>query len=163
MIQIYFGEGKGKTSAAIGAGVRALGRGKKVVIARFLKDNNSGEVLALSRMDGCKIIERPKNVPFYFCASEEEKAVLKETEKKTWREAKKERCDMLILDELLDAADLIGESEIEEFLKSSDSEIVITGHKKIERIFALADYISEIKKEKHPFDGGCAAREGIEY
>lgn len=163
MIHIYYGNGKGKTSAAIGAGIRACGHGKKVILIRFLKTENSGEVGVLRNIPNFQVLGRPDSIPFYFCADDKRKEICEIAENESWEQAKKADCDMLILDEFLDVVNIIGEDDALEFLKKCNAELIITGHCRNEKIFAIADYISEMKKERHPFDKGCKAREGIEF
>lgn len=71
--------------------------------------------------------------------------------------------DIIVLDEFLDVISLLGEKYVEEISFSPDKEYVITGHIKNDFLFDKADYITEMRKEKHPFDSGVAARRGIEY
>ena len=78
MIQIYCGDGKGKTTAATGLAVRAAGSGMKVLFARFLKNENSAELCVLDQIPGIEVIHLPKSYGFYNTQSEEEKAETKQ-------------------------------------------------------------------------------------
>ncbi len=78
MIQIYCGDGKGKTTAAIGLAVRAAGRGNPVVIAQFLKSADSGERLILGKLSGVTLLEIPDEMKFVFAMNEEEKRAERE-------------------------------------------------------------------------------------
>ena len=167
MIHIYYGNGKGKTSAAIGLGIRACGQDLKVVIAQFLKSDNSGEIKVIKNISNFCTLESPQKLPFYFQMNDSQKLEYNDFALTLFNNAKDFDGDVYILDELLDAVQLniIPLDYVVTFLKenSSKKEIVITGHSVIEEIFSCADYISEIKKIKHPYDKGYIARRGIEY
>ena len=171
MIQIYCGDGKGKTTAATGLAVRAAGSGMKVLFARFLKNENSAELCVLDQIPGIEVIHLPKSYGFYNTQSEEEKAETKQMYGELWRyaldRAKNGACDMLVMDEFM-AADhygLVPHEEAIQFLKEKPEglEVVLTGRDPSEDLIRTADYVSEIRKVKHPFDCGVYARRGIEY
>ena len=171
MIHIYCGDGKGKTTAATGLAVRAAGSGMKVLFARFLKNENSAELCVLDQIPGIEVIHLPKSYGFYNTQSEEEKAETKQMYEELWKyaldRAKNGACDMLVMDEFM-AADrygLIPHEEAIQFLKEKPEglEVVLTGRDPSEDLIRTADYVSEIRKVKHPFDCGVYARRGIEY
>ena len=170
MIHIYCGDGKGKTTAATGLAVRAAGSGMKVLFARFLKNENSAELCVLDQIPGIEVIHLPKSYGFYNTQSEEEKAETKQMYEELWKyaldRAKNGACDMLVMDEFM-AADrygLIPHEEAIQFLKEKPEglEVVLTGREPGEELLALADYVTEMRKVKHPFDQGIPARKGIE-
>ncbi len=170
-IHIYCGDGKGKTTAALGLAVRAAGRGKKVLIARFLKTDDSGEVMALSQISGITVLPCKKTFGFYFQMTESQKREAEEYYgdllKKAWSQASEEGYDMLILDEIMAACTcrLVSEGKLVQYLeeKPKELEVVMTGRNPPEQLIHMAEYVSEIHKRKHPFDVGIGAREGIEY
>lgn len=171
MIHIYCGDGKGKTTAATGLAVRAAGSGMKVLFARFLKNENSAELCVLDQIPGIEVIHLPKSYGFYNTQSEEEKAETKQMYEELWKyaldRAKNGACDMLVMDEFM-AADrygLIPHEEAIQFLKEKPEglEVVLTGRDPSDEILELADYISEVKMVRHPFEKGIRARKGIEY
>lgn len=171
LIHIYCGDGKGKTSAAIGLAVRAAGSGMKVLFTRFLKNENSAELKILDQIPEIEVIHLPKSYGFYHTLTEEEKSETKQMYGTLWQTAwervKKGECDMLIMDEFM-AADrygLIPHKEALTFLmeKPREVEVVLTGRNPSEDLLKVADYVSEIRKVKHPFDDGIPARRGIEY
>lgn len=169
MIHIYCGDGKGKTSAAIGLAVRAAGRKKKIVIARFLKTEDSGEVEILRGIDGITVIPCEKTFGFVFSmdeATRKEAAAYYLSLFLRAAEMAKEN-DVLILDEIMAAIsyDMVPEDMVCRFLKDKPKtlEVILTGRNPGERLLDLADYVSEITKRKHPYDRGIRAREGIEY
>ena len=171
MIQIYCGDGKGKTTAATGLAVRAAGSGMKVLFARFLKNENSAELCVLDQIPGIEVIHLPKSYGFYNTQSEEEKAETKQMYGELWRyaldRAKNGACDMLVMDEFMAAYryGLIPNEEALCFLekKPTGLEVVLTGRDPDLRLVEKADYVSEICKVKHPYDRGIRARRGIEY
>ena len=155
MIQIYYGFGKGKTTAAIGQGMRAKGAGKSVTFVQFLKDNKSSELSVLP----FDIFNAPDSLPFN-----------PGKEYQAWVDSaidyiENSESDIIILDEFLDVVDsfLSVEKALDILNTLADREVVITGHKEIEELFEKADYITFMDKIKHPFDLGVKARKGIEY
>ena len=155
-VHIYCGDGKGKTTAAVGLAVRAAGCGRKVLITRFLKTDHSGEVAALGLIPGITVTPCEKSFGFTFRMTEEQKkeaavyytALLDRTLKK----AAKGGYHMLVLDEIMAVMNC-----------GLVLEVVMTGREPSEELISLADYVSEIRKVKHPYDQGISAREGIEY
>ena len=171
LIHIYCGDGKGKTTAATGLAVRAAGRGKRVVIARFLKTDDSGEVPVLKQIPGITVIPCTKTFGFYFRMTEEQK---KEAAvyysgllEQAWQTAKEQKAGLLVLDEIMAVMkyEIISVDEMLEFLKniSEEVEVVLTGRNPAPRLVEAADYVSEIRKIKHPYDKGVTARKGIEF
>lgn len=169
-IHIYCGDGKGKTTAAVGLAVRAAGRGKKVLAARFLKTDDSGEVAVLNTIRGIVVQPCVKTFGFYAQMTEEQKIEAAEYYQnlleESWEMAQ-DGFDLLILDEIMAACryGLVREEWLIEKLsqKREDLEVVLTGRNPSKELTELADYISEICKVKHPYDDGLPARKGIEY
>lgn len=170
-IHIYCGDGKGKTTAAVGLAVRAAGCGKKVLITRFLKTDNSGEVKSLGQLPGIKVTPCEKSFGFFSKMSEEQKS---EAEvyysrllESTLDQAAKEAFDLLVLDEIMAVCNfgLVKEARVLDFLASrpEELEVVLTGRDPSDQLIEAADYVSEIKKVKHPYDKGIMARRGIEF
>ena len=159
MIQIYCGDGKGKTSAAVGLAVRAAGAGLSVLFAQFLKTGDSAELAALSRAGGIDVALPARSFGFVWTLSEEEEAQMHEVYAAFWRELaeRAEGYDVFVADELLDAINL---GLID---RPVGLEVVLTGRDPVPELVELADYVSEVQKVKHPFDRGVAARRGIEY
>lgn len=170
-VHIYCGDGKGKTTAAIGLAVRAAGCKKRVLITRFLKTDHSGEVPALAAIPGIAVTPCKKSFGFFFNMTDEQKkeaaAYYQELLEKTLMRAVEESFDMVVLDEIMAVMNfgLVKEERVLEFLKGRPEglEVVLTGREPSEALIGLSDYVSEIRKVKHPYDRGISAREGIEY
>ena len=166
-IHIYTGDGKGKTTAAVGLCYRCANRGFKVGITSFLKDFDSGEYL------GNPPFHIFKALPFkgfWRDKNESEKANLKAEAKERlafiFQTAKEDSYDCIALDEIFDAISVgcIKESDLLTYLteKPIGLEVILTGRTPSEAFYELADYISEIKAIKHPYTKGVKARVGIE-
>jgi len=172
LIHIYYGNGKGKTTAALGLALRASGSGKSVVIVQFLKDWKSSELSSLEALPNVTVFRgKASGGVFVRDMSDAEKAETKtihdENLKKALELQRNGKCDLLILDEAIDAYGLgvLNATAFEELLsnKPEPLELVITGHKADEQLLAKADYVTEMVKRKHPYDRGVAARRGIEF
>ena len=170
-VHIYCGDGKGKTSSAVGLAVRASGRGKKVMIVRFLKTEDSGEVEVLRKIPGITVTPCDRTFGFVFRMNEEQKreagAYFQRRFETAVKTAVEDGVDLLVLDEILASCNygMVREDDVAEFLRNrpADMEVVLTGRDPSDRLIALADYVSEIKMVKHPYTQGIGAREGIEY
>lgn len=171
LVQIYYGDGKGKTTAAIGLGVRACGNDMKVHLVQFLKANDSCELVTLRKIENFSLGDAPCSLPFWFNMNERQKSDYRRYAAQLFDSAaeKAERgdIDVLILDEILDAVNIeaLPEKSLLDFLdrKPEKLEVVLTGHSVPRAVEDRADYISYIKAEKHPFEHGQPARRGIEF
>ncbi|OUN06920.1 cob(I)yrinic acid a c-diamide adenosyltransferase [Flavonifractor sp. An92] len=169
MIHLYCGDGKGKTTAAMGLALRAAGHGKRVVITQFLKSGMSGERAALAALPTVELLPIPETMKFTFRMTEAEKAAerLRQTELLHTAFRRGASADLLILDELC-AALSTGMVPLSDVLAgldslSPDTEVVITGRDPAPELSERAHYITEMVKRRHPFDGGTPAREGVEF
>lgn len=169
MIQIYYGDGKGKTTCAIGAAVRASGAGLKVLIVQFFKSSKSCERTILKDLQNIELYPCPDKIKFTFAMSEGElkeegeryTSILKEIT------ARQSEFNMIILDEfftLLDSG-LFTADKLSTFLSSiyNEKELILTGHDVGKEFLTLADYVTEFKCIRHPYSNGVKARFGIEY
>jgi len=172
LVHIYTGNGKGKTTAAIGLGIRAYGRGFRVLMAQFLKGAETGELNTVQKLEPGFEIRRGRAAgKFIFNMSEEEIARLKDSMRELFfgaaREAAGGKWDMLILDEIMGcvAEGLITAGEVCDLIKDKPEslEIVMTGRNAPAELTELADYVSEIMEIKHPFKKGVPARKGVEF
>jgi cob(I)alamin adenosyltransferase len=167
MIHLYTGEGKGKTSAAMGLAIRAAGRGRKVVIVQFLKGRDSGELHSLSLIQNITVIRNMEAKGFFHTVSDEIRLKITEENNENIKKALALPYDLIVLDEVCAAYDLeaIDRKAVDDLLRGFDpeKELVLTGRNPPRHFCDAADYISEIHCVKHPFERGVPAREGIEY
>ncbi|MCK5832443.1 cob(I)yrinic acid a,c-diamide adenosyltransferase [bacterium] len=169
MIQVYTGNGKGKTTAALGLAFRACGHSKKVIMIQFMKgDIEYGEITASKKLDGFSIHQF--GLPTFVKKGEPSPEDLRlakagfDFAKKTITETKH---DIVILDEINVAIDY-GLIELDDLLKllndvPSDMEIILTGRYANPAILERSDLVTEMREIKHPYIKGVAAREGIEF
>ncbi|WP_312644735.1 cob(I)yrinic acid a,c-diamide adenosyltransferase [Hydrogenoanaerobacterium sp.] len=170
LVHIYCGDGKGKTTAAIGLAVRAAGSGMKVALVQFLKGQQSSELNSLKLLPNITVIREQLSPKFTFQMDrrelEQTKAAHSRYLKTALELAKSGECDLLVLDELLGAlsCSLIDEELLLELLeqKPPQLELIMTGRNPPQWLLDRADYVSEVRKVKHPYDNGVAARTGIE-
>lgn len=171
LIHIYCGDGKGKTTAAMGLAIRAAGREKKVFITQFLKSGKSGELVSLEKLKEyiTFLPGRPVN-KFVWNMNDEEKMEAKREHTARFKEIidiiKNEDYDLLILDEIIATINngFIELNEVIEFLKNKPEtlEVVMTGRDPKEELIELANYVTEMQCMKHPFKEGIPSRVGIE-
>ena len=169
MLHIYCGDGKGKTTCAMGLAARSAGHGRRVVIAQFLKSGNSGERVTLGALPNVTCLPVPETMKFVFTMNEQEKAETRAQMTGDFLHAAElaKEADLLVLDELCSAIST-GMVSLEEVLAFLDDcpeglEVVITGRDPAPELQERADYITEMRKIKHPFDRGVSAREAIEW
>jgi cob(I)alamin adenosyltransferase len=168
LVQLYTGNGKGKTSAALGLGLRAAGHGFVVYMIQFMKGQiNYGELEAVKHLPNFTIRQfgrpdfvdkaspDPKDIKFAKEALTHAKTIIEEG-----------KVDFLILDEVNVALDfgLISVDEVIELIKSRPStmELILTGRYAPQALIEVADLVSEVKEVKHPYQKGVAARKGVE-
>lgn len=171
LIHIYTGDGKGKTTSAIGLAARALGEGLKVCYVSFHK---RPELFGYTEMDslrtlGAKVINLAKGHPHL------DSSIKRETMETEVKEGlimlkeliRTEKFDLLLLDEILISVrdGYIGEDLLIDFVqtKPEELELVMTGRGATPALIELADYVSNVQKVKHPFDRAVPSRKGIEY
>ena len=175
LVQIYTGDGKGKTTAAFGLALRAAGQGNKVLIYQFLKPPSLdiGERFAL-QLGAVRIRTEALDTPWNMSKSfEDEKAVarmqaaISEALDRIAQTAEKKFYDVLILDEIVFCLSkgLAKLEDIKNIIDRRDPlvEIVMTGRGATRELIELADLVTEMKNIKHPFDKGIKARRGIEF
>ncbi len=171
LIHVYTGEGKGKTTAAFGLAERAAGHGRKVLILQFLKSGtgDSGEIMT-ARSSGIKVIKfNDQTTPLF--DRDANPAQIKSSVRKaiavSMEEIKSDLYDVVIMDEfntvlkcgfatMEDAGEIIG-------AKPERLELIFTGRGAPEELMGLADYVTEMRMIKHPFEKGVKARKGIEF
>jgi cob(I)alamin adenosyltransferase len=169
LVEIFTGKGKGKTSAALGAIIRALGHGFRVYIVFFMKgDFPYGEQKILCQLPNCTV-ERFGFQEFVDPANVKPKE--KEEAKKALEAARRammsSRYDVVILDEVNVAAawKLIDVEEVVKLIKDKPEkvELILTGRYTDPRLIELADLVTDMVKVKHPYDKGILSRKGFEY
>ncbi len=171
-LHLYTGMGKGKTTAAMGLALRAIGHGQKVLVAQFLKDGRSGELNALRAFSNAIVWEDAPVQGFVYQMTDEQKAVAHAQMTGQLRDltnaVRQYRPDLIVLDELgmalsLDMADEDAARTLIETALST-GETVVTGYFLPEWLRAMGDYISVISAEKHPYETeGLEARKGVEF
>lgn len=171
MIHIYYGDGKGKTTAAVGLALRAAGSKMKVMFVQFLKTEFSGERNLLKELDNVTVTSCPTELKFTVDMTDAEKqqtaVIFRGVFERSAAAALSERYDMIVLDEIFDIMNegMLGEAQVLEFITNAPNsiEIVMTGHNPSQRFIDEADYVTEMKKIKHPYDKGLTGRIGIEF
>ena len=136
----------------------------KVLFIQFLKSDSSGEVEVLRSIPGIEVLHSSVNYGWVYCMTEEQKRETAQEYASMLDIALASDAFLIILDEVIHAlnADLVSKEKLEKVL-DKDCEVVLTGRDAPEWLLNRADYFSDIKKIKHPFDKGIQAREGIEY
>ncbi len=170
LIHIYAGDGKGKTTAAVGLAVRCAGSGGRVVFCQFLKDNASGELAILRQIPAITLVQGEPVPGFYKNLRPEQREALQAScaalLEQAFQTAREQNARLLVLDEAVAAYNhgLLAPQRLLELLqnKPAELEVALTGRSPAPELIALADYVSEVKKIKHPFDSGLPARRGIE-
>lgn len=170
LIHIYEGDGKGKTTTAIGLSIRCAGSGGKVLFAQFLKNDSSSEIKILTKLENIEYRAIAENYGFVFQMPPDTKLRAKEAYNGLFLSVidavTKQNYRMLVLDEIIDAyhTNMIDQQLLLDFLKNKPEqlEVIMTGRNSDELLKTQAHYISEIKKIKHPYDSGTPARIGIE-
>ncbi len=168
LVHLYTGDGKGKTTAAVGLALRAVGAGLRVVFAQFMKGGKSSELELLARC-GVRVVHREGSKKFVFAMNDGEKAAYREVQGRTFADASAlaEDCDMLVFDEIISAVGMgmIDLEVLTDFLRTKPGglEVVMTGRDAPREITDKANYISNITCVRHPYEAGVAARLGIEY
>lgn len=170
LVHYYYGDGKGKTTAAMGLLLRAAGWGIPAAVVQFLKNGSSGEMRALEAFPHVveMAVKCQKGFSFSMNAEEREEcaAVMRENLEKAEQLCREGRCRLLVLDEIGSALDA-GMVDRKGFLAFLDHrpagvEVVMTGHRRDGDLAERADYVTQMRKEKHPYDCGTAARDGVE-
>ncbi|MGB9659079.1 MAG: cob(I)yrinic acid a,c-diamide adenosyltransferase [Nitrososphaerales archaeon] len=172
LVHIITGKGKGKTTSAIGQGLRAVGHGLKVYMIQFMKGEfegkKYGEIKSIKKFRNFKVAQFGSGeLVSHYTPSEKDF----ELARKGFEHAKEivdsNKYDMVILDEIWVAVhhNLIDLSEVIGLIKKKPEhvELVLTGRYAPKEAYDYADYISEIKKIKHPYSKGLKARIGVEF
>lgn len=169
LIHIYCGDGKGKTTAAVGLAVRAAGAGKHVVFTQFFKDGSSSEIKVLQGVENIQILHCNTVRGFWKRMTDMEKARASVDYTQLFSDVIQLAmdADLLVLDEIISACNhgAVAEVTVTDFLRSKPEnlEVVLTGRNPSERLLSHADYVTQMQKIKHPYDRGIPARKGVEF
>lgn len=171
-VQIYTGDGKGKTTAALGLALRAVGNNYKVYMVQFLKTSKTGEIESVKKLgSNFNIYRFEKKKGFFWTLNDSEKEELKKEVEKAYKFCLKtvenNTCDILIMDEIMAVISngIISIEKITELIdkRPDNMELIFTGRDAPQQIVEKADLVTEMKSIKHYIDKGIFAREGIEY
>ncbi len=170
LIHLYYGNGKGKTTAAMGLCLRAAGNGKKVTILQFLKDGTSSELKVLRNLPNVTVIT-DQSAEFTFHMSKQAQERTRAASNQLFQQAldtvSAGDCDVLLLDEVCLAvqAGFLDERVLADFLRGKPRglEVILTGRTPAGFMIECADYMTEMVSHKHPYEHGVPAREGIEF
>ncbi|MCD6367756.1 MAG: cob(I)yrinic acid a,c-diamide adenosyltransferase [Candidatus Aenigmarchaeota archaeon] len=165
MIHVYTGNGKGKTTASVGLGIRAVGAGKKVLMVQFLKDGKSSEIKIIKKINGFDIkwFGRPGVLSPNDIGEEDKVLVNRGIE---FIKNNMNRYDIIIMDEINVAMKmrLAKQKDVIDLIKNSkEKEWILTGRYAPRGIIKVADLVTEFKEIKHYFNKGVPARKGIEF
>jgi len=166
LVHVYTGDGKGKTTSALGLALRAAGHEFKVIIIQFVKGNpNCGEHLFVSKYHPFEIVQLTEDDSFTM-AEEDLRQATRKALTRAQDVLSSDQYQMVILDEILVAINRgwLDSSEVIALMsKKPDSVEVLTGRKAPMEIVRLAHLVTEMLMIKHPFSEGIKARKGIEY
>lgn len=172
LLHLYTGTGKGKTTAAMGLAVRALGHGSRVLVGQFIKDGRSGELIALAKFDTARVMPAAPLTGFLrgMTPEQRERECRRQTEyARSLIDAVREFApQMIVLDELAMAAHMgvVGEKDASALIDAclESGETAVTGRNAPLWLAARADYVSRIDAVRHPFDTRhISARKGVEW
>ncbi|ABR49744.1 ATP:corrinoid adenosyltransferase BtuR/CobO/CobP [Alkaliphilus metalliredigens QYMF] len=172
LIHIYTGDGKGKTTAALGQGMRTAGAGYRVLMVQFLKGNETGELNSIEKLgEGFEIMRFGPINNFYRNLSSERRVEVKEDIGQGIEQIEvlmiADAYDLIILDEIMASIylDIVSVEAIISLIdkKPNHVELILTGRQAPEVLVQRADYVTEMKMIKHPFEKGIISREGIEH
>jgi cob(I)alamin adenosyltransferase len=171
LIHVYTGDGKGKTTAAIGLAMRSTGQGKKVLILQFLKSKvkDAGEI-TIARKSGIKVITFKDQISPLFdpgVKRSDLKNSIKEALAISLKKIESNLFDLIVMDEFntLVSNGYTTISDAKKIIEAKPErvELVLTGRGAPEELMEIADYVTEIRMIKHPFEKGVKARKGIEF
>ncbi|ADT84588.1 cob(I)yrinic acid a,c-diamide adenosyltransferase [Thermococcus barophilus] len=167
LVHIYTGNGKGKTTAALGLALRMLGNGGRVIIIQFMKAPKVyGEYFMAEK---CGYVIESYGLPKFVHGEPDEDDVqaAKRALERAKEVVKSGEWDLVVLDEICVALGfgMLDVEEVKELVKSKapNTELVLTGRYCPEELFELADYVTEMREIKHPYQKGITARRGVEY
>ena len=165
-IHIYTGEGKGKTTAALGLAMRAAGAGFKVYLIQFLKGQADSELKSLKKIKNIFIKKFGERSFIHKVGTPKDKIAALAAFNFSKKIIKSKKFNLVILDEIFLAIffKLIAAADIVKLIKNKPAglELVLTGRRAPKELIKLADYVTEMKEVKHPYQNGVLSRRGIE-
>jgi len=169
-VQVYTGDGKGKTTAALGLALRGAGHGLKTFIGQFLKRRDCGELRAVGNLKGSVLIEQFGSGKWHLPGQDPdpiEAGLARRGLQRIMEVLKSREFDIVVMDEVLVAVKfgLLREKDVLEVIQSrpAPTEVVLTGRGASTAIVEAADLVSEMREIKHYFASGVRARKGIEH
>ena len=165
-VQIYTGNGKGKTTAALGLITRAVGHNFKIFLCQFLKGRDYGELHTLQKFETVTYERYGRGVFIKEFVTDEDKKLMREGYESLKNALLSGKFDIVIADEILGTLryDLISVDEIKFLIenKPETTELILTGRNAPDELIEMADLVTEMKEVKHYFQKGVMARKGIE-
>ena len=170
LVHVYCGDGKGKTTAAVGLAVRMAGAGGRVVFAQFFKSGASAELRVLERLPEVELLQPCRTHRRFSLMDEAERLRAREDYAALFAaaaERARQGADLLVLDEAVAACNygMVSLEALTAFLRDRPAglEVVLTGRRPPRELTELADYVTQMQKVKHPYDRGVLARRGVEF
>jgi len=172
LVQVYTGNGKGKTTAALGAALRAVGQGWRVVFIQFVKGaHRGGEHRAAKGIPGLKIVQLSKKSAIINEGGRIHFVLDRDEAQKSFEYARQAinsaQYDMVVLDEIYNAVanNLVDIEQLLDLIatKPPQVELILTGRAAPPEVIEVADLVTEMKLVKHHFQKGVKARRGIEF
>lgn len=168
LVQVYTGNGKGKTTAALGLTVRAVGQGLRVYIGQFLKGVPYGELATLARLPNVTVRQFGRSEwvdPT--CITDEDRAMAERALQDGAEAMRSGEYDVVILDEVNVAAGwgLLDVDRVLQLIESKPTkvELILTGRSAPPEVIDVADLVTEMREIKHPYQKGITSRRGIEF
>lgn len=166
LVHLYWGNGKGKTTAAMGLALRALGSGLRVTVVQFLKSGDSGELPPLRQL-GAAVYSGRAGTKFVDRMTPQEKEQARALHEQSLQAALAQPCDLLVLDEACTAWQLgmVDQALLQEAVlgRPAGREVVLTGREPAPWMCQAADYSTEMCCHKHSYEQGVPARKGVEF
>lgn len=170
LVHIYTGNGKGKTTAALGLALRSAGCGNRVLVLQFMKGRDTGELHSLAQLPNIEVQRLDRDYGFYKRMTDQERQAVRFQQDRMLEQAlaglKTGQYGLIVLDEGISAYRyglLDGALLMQLLTAQADAERVITGRDAPAELLETADYITDMQAVRHPFQKGIAARKGVEY
>ena len=170
LVHIYTGDGKGKTTAALGLALRNAGSGNRVLILQFMKGRDTGELHALARIPNIEVLRLDQDYGFYKQMTQEEKQTVRQQHDRLLQVAaqglQEKSYGLIVFDEAISAYrhELLNREKLLELISvPSETERVLTGRNAPEALLQKTDYITEMQAVRHPMNQGIPARKGVEF